>query len=108
MVFHGVTRADFDSLNESFLAGMYAIPVEEGVFDLSVYNDLVEKTRVEVAQIRERQQRCAAVELERYASSLSYGSITDRGFLTDNAIIGRTSYCADGRLRKKKSASDRV
>lgn len=83
MIFHGVTRADFDSLNKSFQAGTYTISVEEGIFSLRDYNALVEKTRDEVAQIQERQKRCATVELEKYSCILS-GLLIDREYLTDN------------------------
>lgn len=65
-MFHPVTRAEFDSLSTKFQAGMYSICAEEGVFSLGAYNDLVNDTRDEVELIRERQQRCAAVELEKY------------------------------------------
>ncbi|EXJ84743.1 hypothetical protein A1O3_05415 [Capronia epimyces CBS 606.96] len=65
IIFHSVSRTEFDDINRRFQAGLYTIPVDDGVFDLGTYNDLVDETREEVAEIQSRQQRCAAVELEK-------------------------------------------
>ncbi|KIW64878.1 urea carboxylase [Phialophora macrospora] len=65
VIFESVTRAEFDDITRRFQAGLYTISVEDGTFDLGEYNDLVEKTRDTVAELRERQRHCAAVELKK-------------------------------------------
>ncbi|KAK3314115.1 urea carboxylase [Apodospora peruviana] len=65
VVYKSVSRQKFDAINRQFQMGMYKIEVEESVFDMAEYNRLVESTREEVAQIRERQERAARIELDK-------------------------------------------
>ncbi|KAK5939433.1 hypothetical protein PMZ80_008737 [Knufia obscura] len=65
VIFHNVPRAEFDEINRRFQMGLYEIESESAVFDLEEYTTLVDRTAEEVRQLRERQQECAALELEK-------------------------------------------
>lgn len=98
IVFHSVTRQEFDDITRRFQLGLYEIPSEDSVFDLAIYNDLIDETREEVAKIQERQRRCAAVESEMYV--FPYHSDSSR-LPTYGDTLGKTSCCVDG-LQKKQ------
>lgn len=65
MIFHNVARDEFEKINRQFQMGLYTIRVDEALFDLGEYNTLADSVEEEVARIRDRQQSCAAIELEK-------------------------------------------
>ncbi|ETN43925.1 urea carboxylase [Cyphellophora europaea CBS 101466] len=65
VVFHAVSRAEFDAINQRFQMGLYEIKVEDSVFEMKKYIQLTRDTAEEVARIGQRQRECAAIELEK-------------------------------------------
>ena len=63
VIFHEVSRAEFDHSVAAFKSGLYQIQVEPGILDMAAYNQLLRSTAEEVAQIRKVQQECTFTEL---------------------------------------------
>ena len=63
IVFHEVSRDEYDAMVASFKAGLYEIRIEYTEFDLEVYETMVADTAVEVEKLRKVQEQCTALEL---------------------------------------------
>lgn len=67
IIFHEVSRSEYDLAVKRFKAGMYKIRIEETEFDMAAYSQLVKNTADEVAEIRRVQKECTKVEIQKEA-----------------------------------------
>lgn len=62
IIFHEVTRQEYDTSVATFKAGLYDIRIEHTEFDLEAYESIVVETFEEVAGLRKIQEECTALE----------------------------------------------
>ncbi|ETN44613.1 urea carboxylase [Cyphellophora europaea CBS 101466] len=67
IIFHEVSREEFDESVRLFKAGLYEIRIEVGDFDMAAYHELAESTKEKVRQLREIQDSCTQAEIRREA-----------------------------------------
>lgn len=63
VIFHSVSRPEFDAATKAFQAGRYQVRIEQSVFDMAKYHALLDETREEVIRMKRIQQECTQQEL---------------------------------------------
>jgi urea carboxylase len=64
IIFHEVSRLQYDTAVRQFKMGMYNIRIEKAEFDMLAYNDLVQRTNERVARIKQAQEECTQLVLQ--------------------------------------------